>query len=1338
MNTNNIKKYAPLARREFIEAVGKRLNQFGVYSKGNTLTFSEPTFSGSVMQIDGNSFDAGLAPARKRLVLRAEQLGFDALVEQVAYTWFNRLCAIRFMELKTDYLEHGFRVLSPSPSQGEGRGEGIIPEILDHAQDAAEALGLDRNFIVELKLAGNKDEALYRHLLLGQCHQLHQAMPFLFEALDDETELLLPDNLIRTDSILRGLVDGIPEEDWEQVEIIGWLYQFYISEKKDQVIGKVVKSEDIPAATQLFTPNWIVKYLVQNSVGRQWMMTYPDSSLKSQMEYYITPAEQEASVTAALATITPTSIEPETIKVIDPACGSGHILVEAYNLLKAIYEERGYRSRDIPKLILENNLFGFDIDDRAAQLAGFALMMKAREDDRRIFTRDIKLNVLALQSTHGLDFLELWRKLDLYNLLPVGTNESIFDEVDVGWVSDSVTQQIEVTPVGLRDKAANPTYTLLKNLLDQFTHAKTFGSLIQVPADQADYLQDLTNQLQTLIEQGDSFQKPAAIKLMPFVQQAWLLAQRYDAVIANPPYMGGKGMNPDLKVFAQKHFPDSKSDLFAMFMERAFNLLKVSGYNAQVNMQSWMFLSSYQAMREKLLDTHTFITMAHLGARAFGQISGEVVQTTAFVLAKKPVSTYRPTFFRLIEGNEEVKRLALLNKENVYNRTVQDDFKKIPGSPVAYWVSDKVRNIFETADKFEDVAEPRKGITTSDNDVYLRLWHEVNISKMKEGFKIETLLLNSESKWFPVNKGGEYRKWYGNKYFVINWENNGYELKRFERAVIRNPSYYFREGMTWNDISSGHFAMRYSEKGAIFEGKGPMAFVKNTNELEGFIGFFNSSVSKAILSFLCPTLNFNIGDVAKVPILKATINNNNIRNNSTRCIDLSKQDWNTYETSWDFTENPLIRQQYPTPPVPVIPAGMPESSHMDVNLSANTFNQASSDANINLPSLALDSGIPAGMTAFENKAANPTYKLATIYADWQTQNRQTIAEMQRLEQENNRLFIGAYGLQDELDADVPLKQITLTVNPKYRYGGNLNDEQLAQRFQSDTFAELVSYAIGCMMGRYRLDKPGLIYAHSGNIDFDKIYNDGTTPPFEKGGLGGDFTIGQIPPNPSFSKGGTDALAGDNPFIADDDGIIPLTDQEWFKDDATNRFRDFVRTVWGEDNLQENLAFVAESLSLSGLTAKRGEQSLETIRRYLSNQFYKNHLKTYKKRPIYWLFSSGKQKGFECLVYLHRYNESTLSRMRTGYVTPLLGKYDSFAMQLNKQMEDASTTEAARLKKDLIALEKKQTELRAFDDKLKHYADMRIKIDLDDGVKVNYGKFGDLLVDVKAVTGGKGE
>jgi type II restriction/modification system DNA methylase subunit YeeA len=1202
MNTNNIKKYAPIARRDFIEAVGKRLNQFGVYNKGNTLTISEPTVSGSVMQIDGNAFDAGLALARERLVFRAEQLGFAALVEQVAYTWFNRLCAIRFMELKPDYLEHGFRVLSHPDKTNSF-------EILDHAQDVAEALGLERNHIVELKLAGNKDEALYRELLLGQCHQLHQAMPFLFEALDDETELLLPDNLTRTDSILRGLVDGIPEEDWEQVEIIGWLYQFYISEKKDQVIGKVVKSEDIPAATQLFTPNWIVKYLVQNSVGRQWMMTYPDSGLKAQMEYYITPAEQEASVTAALATITPNSIEPETIKVIDPACGSGHILVEAYNLLKAIYEERGYRSRDIPKLILENNLYGLDIDDRAAQLAGFALMMKAREDDRRIFTRDIKLNVLALQSSKDLDLPYLWRRLDVNNVLSIGTNESLFD--------DDQSHLVEVMN--------DADYKTLQSVIDLFEHAKTFGSLIQIPADQADFLKDLNKQLQTLIETGNTFQKPAAKTLLPFVQQAQILAMKFDAVIANPPYMGSKGMNPELKVFAQKHFPDSKSDLFAMFIERGFGWCKASGFNAQVTMQSWMFLSSYEAMREKLLKERTLSCMVHMGNGVLGIAFG----TAATIFTNQHINDYDGSFSYC--DNDDLNDNGIPAQFPVQNERLKtakpDDFKKISGSPVAYWVSDTIRSVFFDNPSIKNFSKGATGLQTSNSERFLRFWHEISI--------------NNE-KWVPLAKGGAFRKWAGNVEHVVNWENNGSEIKEYisdkypylngnYSLVVKNESTYFSEGLLTSRVTSGSLAFRYKSDSEIYSDACTAIFPKETKY---FLGLLSSKLM-SLFQKLSPTINFQAGDVEKIPVIDAT-NKNEIIHAVDALIVSSLLDWNTYETSWGFTNNPLILHSV------------------------------------------------------------PSLKVAFIQS--QTQNCQTIAEMQRLEQENNRLFIEAYALQDELDAHVPLEQITLTINPKYRYGGNLNDEQLAQRFQSDTLAELISYAIGCMMGRYSLDEPGLIYAHVGNLDFD--------------------------------------LARYQTFAADDDGIIPLTDQDWFKDDATNRFRDFVRTVWGEDNLQANLDFVAQSLCLGSLTAKRGEQNLETIRRYLSNQFYKDHLKTYKKRPIYWLFSSGKQKAFEGLVYLHRYNDSTLPRMRTEYVTPLLGKYDAFADQLKKQLEDATTSEATLLKKELLALEKKQTELRAFDDNLKHYADRRIKLDLDDGVKVNYGKFGDLLAEVKAVTGGK--
>ncbi|HCS0045900.1 TPA: BREX-1 system adenine-specific DNA-methyltransferase PglX, partial [Escherichia coli] len=739
MNTNNIKKYAPKARREFMDAVAKRLNTFGITAnKKGELQIAEANLQGSVLQIAGNSFDGKLAEPRKRIVARSQKLGYAQLIEQVAYTWFNRLCAIRYMEIH-DYLGHGFRVLS-HPDNPKGF------EIIDHAQDAADELGLDRARIVELKLAGNKDEELYRELLLGQCHKLHEAMPFLFDALDDETELLLPDNLTRTDSILRGLVDGIPEEDWQQVEVIGWLYQFYISEKKDQVMGKVVKSEDIPAATQLFTPNWIVKYLVQNSVGRQWLQTYPDSAIKTQMEYYIEPAEQSDEVNQQLKAITPESIEPETIKVLDPACGSGHILIEAYNVLKAIYEERGFRSRDIPKMILENNLYGLDIDDRAAQLSGFALMMMARDDDKRIFTRNVRLNVLSLQESNHIDLPTLWRALNLSGSWQSGTSQGLFSDEEQDLSSFN----------------ADNRYQLLKRTLARFTQAKTFGSLIDVPSDDHEQLKELLSTLVELQESGDSMQKPAAKQLIEFVHQALVLSIRYDAVIANPPYMGSKGMNAGLKDFAKKNYPNSKSDLFAIFMERAFKLLSQYGFNAQINMQSWMFLSSYEQLRSNLLEDHTFITMAHLGARAFSQISGEVVQTTAWIIRNQNINKYQPTFYRLIDGNEEEKKKALLNRENELAETAQDDFKKIPGGPIAYWFSNSFRDLFVSNKSISDFSKGSTGLQTSNSDRFLRYWWEVAIES---------------EKWFKFAKGGEYRKWYGNVEHVVNWQNHGKEIK---------------------------------------------------------------------------------------------------------------------------------------------------------------------------------------------------------------------------------------------------------------------------------------------------------------------------------------------------------------------------------------------------------------------------------------------------------------------------------------------------------------------------------------------------------------------------------
>ncbi|HAS1102793.1 TPA: BREX-1 system adenine-specific DNA-methyltransferase PglX, partial [Enterobacter cloacae] len=585
MNTNNIKKYAPQARNQFRDAVIQKLTTLGIsVDKKGTLQIADAEIVGETVRYGQFDYPKSTLTRRDRLVKRAREQGFDVLVEHCAYTWFNRLCAIRYMEIQ-GYLDHGFRMLS-HPDNPTGF------EVLDHVPEVAEALLPEKKAqLVEMKLSGNQDEAIYRELLLAQCHALHRAMPFLFEAVDDEAELLLPDNLTRTDSILRGLVDGIPPEDWDDVEVIGWLYQFYISEKKEAVIGKVVKSEDIPAATQLFTPNWIVQYLVQNSVGRQWLQTYPDSPLKGKMDYYIEPAEQTPEVQAQLAAITPASIEPESIKVLDPACGSGHILIEAYNVLKNIYEERGYRARDIPQLILENNIFGLDIDDRAAQLSGFALLMMARKDDRRIFTRDVRLNIVSLQESLHLDIVKLWQQLNFHQQNQTGSMGDMF---------------AENTALAHTDSAE---YQLLTRTLKRFVNAKTLGSLIQVPQEEEGELKAFLEALYRMEQEGDFQQKEAAKAFIPHIQQAWILAQRYDAVVANPPYMGSNYQSSNVKKYLQNNFKNYEKDLFSAFVVRNLELSKKGAQLGFMTPFVWMFISSYKELREKLITQKTICSL---------------------------------------------------------------------------------------------------------------------------------------------------------------------------------------------------------------------------------------------------------------------------------------------------------------------------------------------------------------------------------------------------------------------------------------------------------------------------------------------------------------------------------------------------------------------------------------------------------------------------------------------------------------------------------------------------------------------------------------------------------
>lgn len=1157
MNTSNIKKYAPQARNDFIAAMRKQAAKYGI----TTDSILPAEQKGDLLLIGDQVFPLSVMKSREKLIKRIQTSSFEQTIDYIAYSWFNRLCAIRYMECK-GLLDHGRRVLSSAD------GSAGLPQILEECLDI-DLPGLDASRVAELKLDGNKDEELYRELLLAQCHALNQVMPLLFEQVSDESELLLPDNLTKTDSLIRDLVSSIPEEDWSDVQIIGWLYQFYISEKKDQVIGKVVKSEDIPAATQLFTPNWIVKYLVQNSVGRLWLMAHPESTLASSWEYYIQPAEQSNEVNAQLKQLIDVRISedgdtlnPESITVLDPACGSGHILVEAYDCLKVIYLERGYRSRDIPRLILENNLYGIDIDTRAAQLASFALLMKAREDDRRLFSNPPTLNIIALQDSQP-------ERLEAFS------------------------QDLASTDIAQTD---------LKELLDLFEHASTFGSLIQIPAAFAKKLPNLETKLNTASESGDIFAQQSAQELLPLVQQAKLLAKQYDAVIANPPYMGGKGMNTALKDFAKKKFPESKSDLFAMFIERGFAWCKDNGFNSMVTMQSWMFLSSYEAMREKLLNNKTLSCMVHMGNGVMGIAFG----TAATVMLNKHVSNYAGSFSYC--KNDDVNEHGVPKQFPVQNERLKtakpDDFKKIPGSPVAYWVNKRLFDVFEKGELVGEKA--KKGFTSGDNEKFIRYWWEI------DGYKFSIM---SGTKWYPTQKGGEFRRWYGNYDSVVNWENNGSEIKNFKfdngklRSVIRNERFYGLSGVTWTDVSSGLLSMRYVPKGFIFNASGPTIFSDNNLIV---LSSMNSKLISKYAEFLSPTLHFEVGQIQNYPIFQVT---QDIENNTKNLVKLSQVDWDSYEFSWDFTQNPIIRTQHSN--------------------------------------------------------------LEQAFSLWQQQNADAVAEMKRLEEENNKLFIEAYGLQDELTPDVPDEQITLT---------RADREKDSQR--------LVSYALGCMMGRYSLDEPGLIYAHAGNQDFDA------------------------------SRYQT--------FPADADGIIPLTEMHWFEDDATRRIREFLTAVWGKDTLDANMQWLAESLD-----KKASETAEDTIRRYLASKFYKDHMQTYKKRPIYWLFSSGKQGAFQALVYLHRYNESTLARMRTEYVMPLISKMAAYANSLETAKENSdSAAEIKRIEKKLQDLHKQQAELSSFEEKLRHYADQRISLDLDDGVKVNYGKFGDLLTEVKAVTGEK--
>lgn len=1242
MNKSNLKSYAPQARKDFIAAITGRAHQLGLEEHGGKLVVAPADTQGHVTVIAGQAWPAKVNEQRKRLIERIQKDGFVQTMEAVAYTWFNRFAALRYMELH-DFLNHGYRALSSTSDT-----TGALPDLLTHATDIVQTgslPGLNAAEVMELKLAGNRDGELYRKLLVAQCNALSNAMPFLFERIDDETELLLPDNLLRTDSLIAKMVDAIPEEDWQEIEVIGWLYQFYISEKKDQVIGKVVKSEDIPAATQLFTPNWIVQYLVQNSVGRLWLMANPSSTLASEWPYYIQPAEQTPEVQAELDALIQVrmdedggTLNPETITVLDPACGSGHILVVAYDVLKAIYLERGYRLRDIPRLILEKNLYGLDIDDRAAQMAGFALLMKARADDRRLLAdpdNPPQLNILSLQESTGLDAQALHAALTAGHSPQASLRapDAGFADTDLFPATRPQMTLGEAAALPSPEASTGLTQQAIAELIATFEHAKTFGSLIQIVPQRLTSLCEQLSILKNAEASGDLYAQAAAKDLLPLVRQALVLGMQFDAVVANPPYMGNKYLNGLLKEFLKENFKGFERDLFAVFTKRFESFSVTGGSIAAMTSNVWMFLSAYQEMRRWLIEEKSVQSLVQLSNGGF---DGATVFICAFSFLNASINRSRSSFVRLAEFSRPAEQgektlEAISNKDcGWYFEASPSDFRKIPGAPFAYWLGDKILDAFANNTTLGEFSQSRVGMNTTNNGRFVRLWHEVSQVRTGLGLGSSVEAQESKKKWFPYNKGGGFRRWYGNNYSVVNFENDGYAICNYidhesggnvpsnGRVISRDK--YFLPSITWSSITSSFFSARKCEAGFVFDNGGASTF--SSPDLQNLIvGFLCTGLAFEMLRAINPTLNFQPGNIASLPfpLEKLKSKKSQIDTVVEELVSIYKKDWDDFEGSWEMKSLPFVSQ----------------------NVESDSLESA--------------------------------------WTTWRKYAASAVDRAGELEKHLNQIFLETFDLRDRLSPEVPASQIALA---------RADREKDCQR--------LISYAIGCMMGRYSLDAPGLIYAHAGNVGFDAS---------------------------RYSS-----------FPADADGILPVTDQPWFADDAAARVREFLHAVWGPDTLEENLAWLAESLGPKG-----SETPEETIRRYIADKFYKDHLQTYKKRPIYWLFSSGKQGAFQALVYLHRYNESTLARMRAEYVVPLTGKMQARIDMLQKDALAASSTAARnKINKEIEKLTKKHAELLAYDEKLRHYADMRIKLDLDDGVKVNYGKFGDLLDSVKVITGGSGD
>ena len=1204
MNKTAIKNFAIWARNKLIADVSYDARLIGITEDGIAKPLPQ-SFGGTqffdIGTAEPYSISGEAVRQRDKLIEVIQQkekdtdykTAYQYVIEEVAYTWFNRLIAIRFMEVN-DYLPSHIRVLSSESGKLE-------PDLVTTPFDAELPFTAEEEAQIFQLKQDNKLDEVFRILFLKQCNALNEILPALFEKTKNYTELLLSLSVIDQDGVVYHLIHDIPEDDFNierggQVEIIGWLYQYYNTEPKAAAFaknGKITK-EEIPAVTQLFTPDWIVRYMVENSLGRLWVEGHPDCDLKENWKYYLEEAQQEPEVQAKLSEIRKeyAALNPEDIKLIDPCMGSGHILVYAFDVLMQIYESAGYSQRDAAKSILEHNIYGLDIDDRAYQLAYFAVMMKARQYNRRILNGENTCHVYAIQESNSINRAHL-----------------------------------KYFGAGMDDIEKNAAKMQLEGLLDTLTDAKEYGSILNVESYNWDLLRRFVAAEDTAgqISMDSVGVEDTAEQLNRLVDIGETMARKYWVTITNPPYAAISNLSPKVNDFVKANYPDSKVDLFAVFIERCGLMTRVSGYQAMITQHAWMFLASYENLRDKLLNKE-LINLAHLGPHAFDEINGEVVQTSSFVFCNDFFSNYNSTFVQLVGGkNEAAKAAMFISGEHRFNKT-NEQLREIQGTPyTAYWASDVVLSAFKKSHLVGDVSEPRVGMATANNDTFIRLWFEVNRNKFGINISSRKEAVESRKKWFPFAKGGEQRKWYGNNDTVVNWENDGFEIQNFKdektgriRSHNYNLDYIFSSALTWTVIGTEKTSFRFCPVGFLYSNSGYGLFCNNEKTKYYLLGFMNSKIAASLLKILSPSMGFESGYLRKLPLIESD-SLDSIVERVKHCIDGSNAEWDSFEISWDFKKHPLLR-------------------------NVSTISEA--------------------------------------FTQWQSECDDRFNQLKANEEELNRIFIDIYGLQDELTPEVEDKDVTV------------RKADLQRDIKS-----LLSYAVGCMFGRYSLDVEGLAYA-GGEWDSSKYQS----------------------------------------YIPDADNVIPITDEEYLDDDIVSRLCAWLKAVYGADTLEANLDYIAKALGNKGSTSR------EIIRNYFLNDFFKDHCQTYSvtgsgKRPIYWLFDSGKQNGFKALVYLHRYTPDTIGNLRIDYLHKMQRVYESEINRMQDMMdhsENAREVAAASKRKDKLA--KQLKECREYDEKISHLALSRIELDLDDGVKVNYrklqtaqdGKFYEVLADSKNI------